>query len=147
MPQSELTRRMINYFERQIAWFEELDRRLQAIDGQPTAEQWEALAEYEAADSQKTAQLESEFRLLEKEWNAQSAIEPEDHAAVHAKADRAKALADKLAKRFDQGAVKASDACAKLTSSLGAVHQGKQMMGHYRAPGTDGTGSRIDRGA
>jgi len=146
MPNPQLTERMTDYFERQIAWFETLKRKLPDTERNWTDEEWSRLAEDEAADRRQTVQLEEEFYLLQREWNAAEDISEEEKAHVRKLAQEAKGLADELSGWFEEGERKAAEARDETSEELNRARKGRSMLNKYR--GANGEGAEwIDRQA
>ena len=147
MAYSALTERMLNYFSRQIAFYEELDARMANLPDTSDAEAWEAIAVKGANDQERMAQLEEEFQLLQKEWNAQTAIDPDDHAAVHEQAAIARELAVRVQGHFQAGAAAAAVVRDKAKAKMDELKKGKQVNQSYRIPTFQRDGNQIDNQA
>lgn len=140
----DIATRMLDYFARQIALFEELEAHLQSLPKPDDTERWSAIAQREVEDRKRITQLEEEFALLSQEWNATDRSGSERYEEVHAQAARAKELADRLEARYDVCAESARSAANATAKDLKGVQVGKQLLEGYNPGSRDKRGARID---
>jgi hypothetical protein len=131
MGDASLTRRMIHYFERQIAWFEEWTSQLPAIDDELDEEVWAALAGRLGANQAQSDQLEEEFELLKREWHGATEISAEERERVVALAQRAQHLADELAAWFQRGAAATTAEGQSVKAELEKLRKGRRVLDGY----------------
>ncbi len=139
MPNPELTRRMRNYFQRQIAWFNQMLDELQQVEEAVDDSELEAYAARQQAHSQTMATLAREFELLQREWGSATDLSEDERAEIRALATEAEKLSVEMAKRCNNAAAALQDRLKELRVTIDELSRGRGMMRKYSAddPGAD----------
>lgn len=127
-----IVRRMKDYFERQMAWFEEMHKGLAELGEEIDVDQIDRLMEADSARARTSKELEEEFLVLKSEWDRCESIPEPAVEEVRAIALGAEKLAAGLQEALDRAAQETGKGAQKLHERLGALRQGRRWLGKYR---------------
>ena len=136
----DIVRRMKDYFGRQMAWFGQMHEGLSELEGELDEEQLDGLMEADSSRARISKELEEEFLVLKGEWDRTESIPEQAVEEVRAIALEAEKLAVDLQQALDRAAQETGKGAQKLRDRLGALRQGRQRLGNYRAFGADEAG-------
>ncbi|MFO7776282.1 MAG: hypothetical protein R6W89_10825 [Candidatus Hydrogenedentota bacterium] len=131
MADPELTRRLRDYFNRQIQWLqirlEEMENLRRRLDEHGL----EPVLETEARRQRETAAFEEENRLLLREWTQSTALSSSERAEIQDLAAQSQALGEKLSKAYDTAAAELETQVAETRQALGEVLRGRRTLQKY----------------
>ncbi len=126
-----IVRRMKDYFERQMAWFEQMQKGLAELDGEIDVDQLDRLMEADSARARSSKELEEEFAALKNEWDRSESIPERAVEEVRAIALEAETLAAELHEAIDRAAQDTGKGAQKLRERLGVLGQGRRQLRNY----------------
>ncbi len=135
-----IVRRMKDYFERQMAWFEEMYKGLTELGGEIDVDQLDRLMEADSARARTSKELEEEFSVLKSEWDRCESISESALAEVRSIALEAEKLAGELQEALDRAARETGRGAQKVRERLGVLRQGRRKLGKYRRSGANDAG-------
>ena len=124
-----IVRRMKDYFERQMAWFEEMGKGLAELGGEIDVDQLDRLMEADNARARTSKELEEEFLVLKSEWDRCESIPRPTVEEVRAIALEAEKRAALLQEALDRAAQETGKGAQNLHERLGALRQGRRWLG------------------
>lgn len=141
-----LVPRVLDYFDRQIAWMREALRDLESIDNLADEDSLERLAVQQRRRETQYEHFSREYRGLIDEWNRAKEIAEEDKREVRERERCAQAVAAELSERYEQGAALLEREKARHRSAIEALQRGRKMAGKYHT-GSGTSPDFIDRDA
>ncbi len=126
-----IVRRMKDYFERQMAWFEQMQKGLAELDGEIDVDQLDRLMEADSARARSSKELEEEFAALKNEWDRSESIPERAVEEVRAIASEAETLAAELHEALERAAQDTGKGAQKLRERLGVLGQGRRQLRNY----------------
>lgn len=147
MPDVTLTERMKDFFTRQIACFEAIEKDLETLETDLQDPELEKVLQQQEEHGQQAEALGREFRRLSVEWDSALNLSESDRAAVRVLAHRAGELAEHIAMLQEKGRQLAQGRMASLQGEINEIRRGQELMGKYGHGGTDTGASFIDRKA
>ena len=135
-----IVRRMKDYFERQMAWFDQMRSGLAELGGEIDVDQLDRLMEADSARARTSKELEEEFLVLKSEWDRCESISERAVEEVRAIALEAETLAAELQEALDRAAQETGKGAEKLRERLGVLRQGRRQLGKYRPSGSNDSG-------
>ena len=135
-----IAERMKDYFNRQIAWFEEMSVDFSRIDETLDGPELAQLVEEQLGQQRKTQSLAEEFKGLKREWDDCDTCSEEDRKAIRELAQRADALSVELQERIASAMNVTEAHKTAISETMGQIRQGKGFLGKFRASGPDEPG-------
>ena len=145
MPDPQLTQRMRDYFNRQIAWFNQTLEELQQLEEAVDGSELEAYVARQRAHGQTTAALAQEFELLQREWACAANLSEEERIEVNALAAEAEKLSAVMSERFDAAAAAVDARLREVRDAIDELNRGRGAMRKYG--GDDPDAGYFDREA
>ena len=127
-----LTKRVQDYFRRQLALYEDMLAAHDAFQRDLDAGHLDHLAERQESQSKQAAMLEREFRALLREWQAAPDLDEGERAEVRDLAERAQTLAGRVVERNQQIIRELQRRTATLQNDANALHRGLGLLKMYR---------------
>lgn len=131
MPDPELTRRLRDYFTRQIHWLQTRLEEMENLHGRLDEYGLEPVLETEARRQREMAAFEEENRLLLREWSQSTAVSSSERAEIRELAAQSQALGEALSNVYDTAAAEMETQRAEVRQSLGEVLRGRRTMQKY----------------
>lgn len=126
--------RMQDYFERQIAHFEEIVSGLARAADDIEAGRFDEAAAVQESNQKKTESLAAEFWSLKREWDTAGDVAPRDREVVQGLARRADELSQQIRAALDASIGLSEAQRATLDASMKDIRQGKEFLGKYGTP-------------
>jgi hypothetical protein len=146
MTQSPIAERMRNYFQRQLAWLDRWSAELPENPLQSDAE-WKSLADVFVQYQKELLQLEEEFYLLERDWQAAEDITDAERSEITALAQKARTQADHMAQWFTKTSECAASERDAVEKKLQDFRQSSGAVRKYLGGEEGNRGNRVDRDA
>ncbi len=146
MTNSGLTARMTRCLLHQIRWCEQVLQELQTLEEDLRNEDLGTIQERQRQRAKDINLLAEEFRLLMREWQADSSLTQEERTEVGALAARAEALVRELAEAHRHAAQCVGAQLALIEKALVDTRKGRELLSRYRA-GAPRQAGYIDREA
>jgi len=131
MADPELTRRLRDYFNRQIPWLQTRVEEMRNLHARLNEQGLESVTETETRRQQEMAAFEEENRLLLREWSQSTAVSSSERAEIEALAERSQALREELSKAYATAAAEMETQLGEVRQSLGEVLRGRRTMQKY----------------
>lgn len=128
MPAPNLVNRMLDYFDRQLAWTQ---ASLDALAAPFDENRIDAMLLEQQQRDKEYEDFWREYRGLLAEWKAASDLAEEERRLVTARSQEVQALNKALAERYAEQAALFEKEKAKRGESLAALRRGKRQMGKY----------------
>ena len=143
---SDISARLHDYFDRQIAWFDTELAEFAEFAENITRENAEELLEWQQRHEREMRNLGEEFNSLIKEWQASDTVSETERHDLRTVAQHAAGLADQVRDALDRGSSRAGAEASALRRICGEIRVGKDILNRYRAGGADPPGY-VDRQA
>lgn len=127
-----LVPRVLDYFDRQIAWMREALRELGSLSGLADEDSLDRLAEQQRRREAQYEHFSREYRGLIDEWNRAEDVSEEDKREVRERARLAQAVAAELAESYERGAALLDQEKDRHRRAIQALQRGRNMTGKYR---------------
>ena len=131
MADPELTRRLRDYFNRQIPWLQTRVEEMRNLRGRLDEYGLEPVLETEARRQREMAAFEEENRLLLREWSQSTAVSSSERAEIRELAARSQALGEELSKAYDTAAAEMETQLGETRQALGEVLRGRRTLQKY----------------
>ncbi len=131
MADPELTRRLRDYFNRQIPWLQTRVEEMRNLQARLDEQGLESVTETETRRQQEMAAFEEENRLLLREWSQSTAVSSSERAEIEALAERSQALGEELANLYDAAVAGMETQREDVRRSLGEVLRGRRTVRKY----------------
>lgn len=142
----DLVRRVTAYFERHIAFFEEVLAGLGRIEENLAGEDFERLLSQQARDDERSAHLLRERRGLLREWLHDTGLTDADRQAVRVLSDRFDVLAGQVRERYGEVMDLVQQELTDRRDIYHTLRRGRGLLNTYR-PGGGDQGAFIDKKA
>ena len=142
---TDIGARITDYFERQIALYEEMLHAYETLQGDLENEDLEPLSAQQTVFTGKLSQLQEEFRLLDREWRQGASASEMRKRQVSALAERARDLARQLETISRSASQKARKQMDEVRTTLDTLRRGQRAVKQYRV-GED-SADHVDRKA
>ncbi|MFP4172084.1 MAG: hypothetical protein ACLFV4_04145 [Candidatus Hydrogenedentota bacterium] len=131
MADPELTRRLRDYFTRQIQWLQIRMEEMENLRSRLDEHGLEPVLETEARRQRELAVFEEENRLLLREWAQSTALSSSERAEIQDLAAQSQALGEKLSNAYDTAEAEMQTQAAETREALGKVIRGRRTLEKY----------------
>jgi hypothetical protein len=147
MANPQLTERMRDCLERQLALTERLAPALERLRDGLDAGDWEAAADEQVRLGRELDAIDREYAALRREWERDGDVDDTDREALAALSERTAAAARRLREATLEAAAHIEGPMQALRSALGDLARGQDLLRGYKPRNNDPTSTRIDRKA
>lgn len=131
--------RLVNFFDRQIALYEEMLKASDTLATDIEADDLNALAVQQETYSRRAKQLEEELRILSREWERAEGVTDAERQHIGGLARHAEAMAKRLESITNDAAAQAQTRMQSVKRELDGLRRGQQSLTKYRS-GDDDSG-------
>ncbi len=131
--------RLVNFFDRQIALYEEMLKTGDTLATDIEADDLNALAVQQETFSRRAKQLEEELGILSREWERAENVTDAERQHIGGLARHAEAMAKRLETVTNDAASKAQTRMRTVKDELDGLRRGQQSLTKYRS-GNDDSG-------
>jgi len=141
---SSIVERMGDYFDRQIALYDEMLAAYESLPEDLQGDDLRFLTDREAAFRRRAIQLEEELRLLTRDWLNAADLTEAEREHVRERARHAEKLASALEGLSREAAGHAETRSREVKRELNAIRRGLQTLNRYRDGDDDRAAGYVD---
>ncbi len=146
MANPELTQRVREHFERQIAVLQDMLAHMEDLERDFDEPELEELVRRETERGQELDKLQEEMMALLAEWERDTEVSDGERQSIRILAGKIETLAQQAAARFADGAKRVSDRLETVNGQLLEIQRGRSAMRKY-GPGGPPQPDNFDRDA
>lgn len=135
--QDNIVDRLVNFFDRQVALYDEMLKASETLTADIEADDLNALTAQQEAFSRRAKQLEEELAILSREWNRAADVTDAERQHIGGLARHAEAMAKRLEAVTSDGASLAQTRMRTVKHELDGLRRGQQSITKYRSGGDD----------